>query len=329
MRRRAFTLVELLCVIAIIGILIALLLPAIQAARESARRTECANNLKQIGLAEVQYENAQRKYANNVGTGGTQPPSLWAPWTVAILPQMQETTLFNAWAKAYTYTQDGVPEVMNISSISELTQICGTPVVSYYCPSRRAPAAYPGFIDTLTTATPLWGKVAKTDYALNWGVHNYGPGTKPELPGIAQDAQHFYKDMLDRVRAKNVTDGLSKTYLVGERTMSSLYYETIVGGSNGNSEPEGSIFIGEGNRSADNPPLHDPPIKNWISDWKTLGLVTSNWSDVLPFGSAHPSTWNMVFCDGSVHSMSYNISLATHQALSTRAGGDSPDSKEY
>jgi Protein of unknown function (DUF1559) len=58
-------------------------------------------------------------------------------------------------------------------------------------------------------------------------------------------------------------------------------------------------------------------------------LVTSASTDVFPFGSAHPSTWNAVFCDGSVHQISYNIDLATHQALSTRAAGDSPDQKEY
>jgi prepilin-type N-terminal cleavage/methylation domain-containing protein len=325
-RRSGFTLVELLCVIAILGILIALLLPAIQVARESARRTECANHLKQIGLAEIQYESAQRKYANNTYLGN---PSMWAPWTVAILPNMQETTLYCAWVKAYTYIGDSVPLQAN-TSVDELSRICGTPVVSYYCLSRRAPAAYPGFIDILQPTT-AWGLVAKTDYALNQGVLNFASAAKPPLPGIAQDLQHLYNNQLDRVRAKNVADGLSKTYLVGERTMSSLYYETILGGSNGNSEPEYSIFMGvEGNRSTDNPPLRDAPIKNWILDWKTLGLVTPNWNGpVLPFGSAHPSTWSAVFCDGSVHAISYNISLPTHQALSSRAAGDAVNEKEY
>jgi prepilin-type N-terminal cleavage/methylation domain-containing protein len=316
--RRAFTLVELLCVIAIIGILIALLLPAIQAARESARRTECANHLKQIGLAEINYESTQRKYANNIGTGGnyntqTPTPSICAPWTVAILPNLQETNLYRTWAKAYTYTGDGTPEVLCVS-LSELSQICGTPVVSCYCPGRRAPAAYPGFIDNLTP-TLAWGMVAKTDYAINQGVFNPPPSPKPPLPGIAQDRQLASNNLLDRVGAKNVTDGLSKTYLVGERAMLQPLYESIKF-----PESQGSIFVGmDGQRSADYPPVRDPNSTNWPT-----GGIGQN-----QFGSAHPSTWNMVFCDGSVHSMSYNISLATHQALASRASGDSPDPKEY
>ncbi len=58
-------------------------------------------------------------------------------------------------------------------------------------------------------------------------------------------------------------------------------------------------------------------------------MVTQVFAPFYPFGSAHPSTWGMVFCDGSVHSISYNIDLATHQALSSRAAGDSPDEKQY
>jgi len=132
-----------------------------------------------------------------------------------------------------------------------------------------------------------------------------------------------------KVRSNDVADGLSKTYLVGERAMLSQYYETITGGG----EEVGSIFIGESSRAADNPPIHDPAgLKSWLDklNWQSVGMVTPNaGSDVFPFGSAHPSTWNMVFCDGSVHSLSYNISLAMHQALASRAAGDSPNGKEY
>jgi prepilin-type N-terminal cleavage/methylation domain-containing protein len=335
--RRAFTLVELLCVIAIIGILIALLLPAIQAARESARRIECANHLKQIGLAHINYEASHHKYANLIDTSGrvqNQVP-MFAPWTVAILPQMQETTLYSAWAKAYTYTGDGNPEVLNVSSPTELAQICGTPVVSYYCPSRRAPAAYPGWIDTLSS-TAFWTRTAKIDYGLNRGVLNFFPtgpafsGNYAPRPGIAEDSKLGGFVVGNVVRARDVTDGLSKTYLVGEQAMLSNLYETIKDGLS--DDADGSVFsCGDANcsRGADNPPIHDPTGPNWRDNWKQFGMVTQVFSSFYPSGSAHPSTWNMVFCDGSVHAISYNISLATHQALASRAGGDSPDPKEY
>jgi prepilin-type N-terminal cleavage/methylation domain-containing protein len=340
MQRRGFTLVELLVVIAIIGILIALLLPAIQAARESARRTECANHLKQIGLAQIQYEDGHRKYANLIATGGRIQNvfSLYVPWTVAIMPQMQETTLYNTWAKAYTYTGDGNPEVLSVSP-NELPQICGTPVVPYYCPSRRAPAAYFGSIDTLNN-TSSWSRVAKIDFGLNQGVLNLFPtgnafsndgyAQRPH-PGIAEDVKTGGIVVGNVVRAKDVTDGLSKTYLVGERAMLTSLYEKIDSGMS--DEPLNSIFICgwdvECNRAADNPPIRDPSSPHWVSSWKENGMLTPWAVKMYPFGSAHPSTWNMVFCDGSVHAMSYNISLATHQALASRAAGDSPDQKQY
>jgi prepilin-type N-terminal cleavage/methylation domain-containing protein len=332
--RSAFTLVELLCVIAIIGILIALLVPAVQTARESARRTECANHLKQIGLAHIQYEGIHRTYANVIDQG---IPTSWAPWTVAILPQLQETNLFNSWAIAYGYTNDTSPQAVS-SSVDELSRICSTPVTPYYCPSRRRPAAYPGFID-LGTPGSKWGMVAKTDYGLNRGVYLDNP-PKLGVPdsfmprqGIAQltgPNQIVDKNGPTKVRSKDVTDGLSKTYLVGEKAMIIPFYETLLF-----PEAQSSIFIcgsTECARTADNPPIHDPAgTRTWVdkTQWESAGMVTYVTFEVLPFGSAHPSTWGAVFCDGSVHSLSYNISLATHQALSSRAAGDSPNEKEY
>src|SRR5262249_18446583 len=90
-QRRAFTLIELLVVIAIIAVLIALLLPAVQSAREAARRAQCVNNLKQIGLACLNYESGL----------GTLPPgtkgSLWGTWMLFVLPYCEQSGLYNAW----------------------------------------------------------------------------------------------------------------------------------------------------------------------------------------------------------------------------------------
>ena len=98
-QRLAFTLIELLVVISIIGVLIALLLPAVQAARESARRTKCVNNLKQLGVAMHTYESASRcfppGYVSNFDTSGTDTGPGWG-WAAMLLPQFEQKPLFDA-----------------------------------------------------------------------------------------------------------------------------------------------------------------------------------------------------------------------------------------
>ena len=204
--RAGFTLVELLCVIAIIGILIALLLPAIQSARESARMASCCNNLKQFGLAHLQYEGVHKKYANIVDGGNWHIHNV--PWTLAILAHLQEAAIYNAWAKAVAYTTDGGPLVLQTTEEEELFKICGSGVPTYACPSRRGPGAVPG---------PLWinsgsqkGMVTMCDYMLNGGVR-----FRSGLSGIAPN--DYYETTITRTR--DIKDGLSKTYLVGEKVV--------------------------------------------------------------------------------------------------------------
>ena len=132
-RLRGFTLVELLVVIAILGILIALLVPAVQSAREAAHRTQCANNLKQIGLAQIQFERAQRTYANQVEIQINKPT-----WLVALLPYIDEEPLFEMWAKAVGYRLGAsAPDTIAFRSV------LATPVGLFYCPTRRPALAYP------------------------------------------------------------------------------------------------------------------------------------------------------------------------------------------
>jgi prepilin-type N-terminal cleavage/methylation domain-containing protein len=115
--RRGFTLIELLVVIAIIAILVGMLLPAVQRARESANRISCANNLKQIGLAMHAYHNTNRAL----------PPSRFdlqgATWAVLIMPYLEQKDLFNAWTLSATYYQQNDTARLTALSI-------------YFCPSR-------------------------------------------------------------------------------------------------------------------------------------------------------------------------------------------------
>ena len=130
-RRSAFTLVELLVVIAIIGILVSLLLPAVQAAREAARRTQCFNNLKQMGLAILNHVSTKQEFP----TGGSEPwhnqgndDSLYAKgygWMVQILPYAEETSLQEI-SKGY-----------GAGDLQRDLQVRKTPVGMYFCPSRR------------------------------------------------------------------------------------------------------------------------------------------------------------------------------------------------
>jgi prepilin-type N-terminal cleavage/methylation domain-containing protein len=334
--RRAFTIVELLVVIAIIGILIGLLVPAIQAARESARRNECANHLKQIGLAQVQYENVNRMFAGFTQLGPGDSGYLIRTWPVKLLPHLGEMPLFRSYSSLYT--NDGL----------RIFATASVPVAGYYCPTRRAPVAYPywhteenkwppGSIGSggVFQGGPYGYKAAKLDYALNAGAYipNYDyPALPPtNLPGICD----MYRDVPGRwwqrsdtrVRAKDIKDGLSKTYLTGEKSIYSDQYEN--GNDLGDIGNLTSGCTGEIERTVVNGPRRDIPARDDTETPKILFQSCNDGGSTVPlclscqrFGKAHASTWNMVFCDRSVHAMSYNISLATHQALATRAGGD-------
>ena len=135
--RAGFTLIELLVVMAIIAILMGLLLPAVQQAREAASRTQCANNLKQIGLASHLYHD-QFKALPPSRTAMTESPS----WAWLLLPNLDQKALFNQWAAGSPYP--GLPAGIEPSRITQaqkdaIAKTLGTPVAVYFCPSRRDP----------------------------------------------------------------------------------------------------------------------------------------------------------------------------------------------
>lgn len=192
----AFTLVELLVVIAIIATLIGLLLPAVQSVREAGRRTQCANHLKQVGLAIMNHESTKKIFP----TGrATRAPDSYS-WSFRLLPFLEEQSIFDAW----------VPDAPVYDARN--SQSMRSPVAGYYCPSHRGPAADRNF-DNNNQAPLVLAAGAGGDYAANagsWFMYASDTG----MPDGRQAGPIF---TFSKVRPSHVTDGLSKTFAVGER----------------------------------------------------------------------------------------------------------------
>ena len=181
MRRRGFTLIELLVVIAIIAVLIALLLPAVQAAREAARRSQCVNNLKQMGLALQNYHDAIGTFPMSYAArgpfidGATDTAPGWG-WGTMILPQLEQASVFNA--VNFVLPVEGVQNTTVVRSI----------VSTYLCPSDPIPGGPFGVTDKAGNVLALMGP---TSYAAcvgddftdsTTGLNNDGLGQRRDVP---------------------------------------------------------------------------------------------------------------------------------------------------
>src|SRR5262245_5365142 len=199
-RASAFTLIELLVVIAIIAVLIALLLPAVQQAREAARRTQCKNNIKQLGLALHNYEGTFKA----LPPGGTRPlgtqitngsDNNWGTnWVTRILPFFDQANLYNQ----YDFNIEG-RQGTNAS-------LCSLPLVSLQCPSDTQG---PPWVHPINNYPPK----AKGTYAANSGLGTPWAGTNWNTPGLGGP---FRAHMYYGAKLKEITDGLSNTVFVRE-----------------------------------------------------------------------------------------------------------------
>jgi prepilin-type N-terminal cleavage/methylation domain-containing protein/prepilin-type processing-associated H-X9-DG protein len=317
--RRAFTLVELLVVIAIIGILIALLLPAVQAAREAARRTQCANHLKQQGVAALTHESGQGHYPTagwgwmwtgdpDRGFGLRQPGG----WIYNLLPFMEQQQVHDMGS--------GAPTADKAVAAAQMNAI---PVAEFNCPSRRAPIVYPilwdGYVNAQAGKTP---GDARADYAGNIGdvliTHFTGPGSladgdRPDYPWPTY-LQDFTGVCYARsmITTSEITDGTSNTYLYGEKSLDAQYYNTGLGPADNQSMYSGQDWDNVRTANSAYPPMRD--------------LLGANL--YYSFGSPHPSGCQFLFCDGSVHSIPYDVDGVVHARLGNRHDGETVDKRD-
>jgi prepilin-type processing-associated H-X9-DG protein len=302
-----------LVVIAIIGILVALLLPAIQAAREAGRRNQCRNNLKQMALAANNHLLVHKFFPTggwgwgwagdpNYGFDLNQP----AGWMFNILPFIEEEALHNLGR--------GLPD--GAARQTAIKQALETVVPMYFCPTRRTATKVrfthgTNFVNV--GAKPEW--IARNDYVACAGDQAvlrecFGPGNYAGASTYTCWVENFNNRMNGMnvlrgsglVGLKRVTDGVSKTILFGEKYLRPERYDTI------DNDNDQGWNMG-----------HDRDINRWCD------LLSIPASDILGtgernaiFGSAHPGGFQVTMADGSVHTIPYEIDMETFRRLGVR-----------
>lgn len=319
-RRCGFTLVELLVVIAIIGVLVALLLPAVQAARESSRRMQCANHLKQLSLASLNFEDTFK---------GLPPLRLadnWPTWAAMILPYVEQGNILTLWDIKQRYFQQ-TPEALRQN------------LPFYFCPSRRTrPRVFSiGDVRTAQTAFPDTPG-GLSDYAAACGtqytnydgaivecIRNGGPTVlkNSKTGAIEQDTggQSTLETIVDqwkvRVRIAELVDGTSNTIIFGEKH---IRITSLSGRSEDRSVFNGDLETGPVSREAG---------LTWDANGNAIPgserpLAKHPRDAFLPnnvFGSYHPSVCQFAFVDGSVRPVAIAIDNETLARLASRGDG--------
>jgi prepilin-type N-terminal cleavage/methylation domain-containing protein/prepilin-type processing-associated H-X9-DG protein len=343
-KREAFTLVELLVVIAIIGILVALLLPAIQAAREAARRSACANNLKNLSLAALNHHDIRKHFPVSMGLAGvdTVPEGVTQPavgWTVNVLPELEEQPLYDQFKAGGAFegnftvgfcVRGGAPNLGMASKLNGISvpELMKTQLSILQCPSDGlakqlrndqyqwngcfvAVTSYKGVSDD-TWANEDLSSAAASPYG-NENPPEYRSGLYSELPPAGSEQYDCHRDTRCRgiffrqsfrkpVRIAKITDGTSKTLMIGEDLPEYNYHS--------------AAFFSNGTWCSCNTPM------NYGLGQEPATIAVDRWWDAQGFRSYHPGGVHFALADGSVRFLSDSVDNIFYRTSCTRDGAE-------
>ncbi len=334
LRRCGFTLVELLVVIAIIGILIALLLPAVQAAREAARRSQCTNNLKQLGLALHNYHSASNCFTpggisygwNNWGGAGPDWSVKNLNGLVLLLPQAEQAPLYaqfdfkSAAGQRLVITGTPAPVVMGSPSDPRFIQnvtLASQKLNAFSCPSDNG---NPIIASEGATTNPYYAPAAnlsgvKTNYDFSQNTNDFTMNYWRRNVG-ARNQRMFGENSSSNFR--DLVDGSSNTVAMSER----LY--SVRDGQCSAWSYRGHAMILDIGAGGGQQPVKQSPINNWDLSWPCAPFtpIPGSLGEWHYPGSMHPGGCNMLLGDGSVRFISQTAALSILQALATMNGGE-------